>query len=161
MQIRDAIPADSPSILALNEESVHFLSPLDAPRLAALHAQAAYSRVMLVDRQIVGTLLALREHVTYDSVNYRWFADRYPAFLYIDRVIVLAAKQGLGIGRRLYEDLFEFARRSGAPRITCEFDVQPPNPGSQRFHAAFGFREVGVQRSGAANKTVSLQTVEL
>ena len=47
--IRPAIAADFPAILALNAALVHFLSPLDAARLQALHAQAAYHRVAEID----------------------------------------------------------------------------------------------------------------
>ena len=47
--IRDAAPRDFPAILALNAESVHFLSPLDEARLRRLHTQAARHRVVEVD----------------------------------------------------------------------------------------------------------------
>jgi predicted GNAT superfamily acetyltransferase len=161
MRIRDVAAADFPALLALNEESVHFLSPLDAPRLASLHSHAAYHRLIEIDGQVAGFLLAFRERAPYDSPNFLWFAARHSSFLYIDRVVVSSAQQGLGIGRRLYEDLFAFARETAAPCITCEFDVEPPNPQSQRFHERFGFREVGSQRVGPSQKRVSLQRVEL
>jgi predicted GNAT superfamily acetyltransferase len=44
------------------------------------------------------------------------------------------------------------------PVVACEFDVQPPNPASERFHAKFGFIEVGRQSVAGGKKTVSLQT---
>lgn len=159
--IRPAGADDFPAILALNAESVHFLSPLDATRLQALHAQAAYHRVVDIDGRVVAFLLALREGADYDSPNYRWFAQRYAQFLYIDRVVVGAAQQGRGLGARLYEDLFAFARANNAGHVTCEFDVEPPNPTSAGFHARFGFREVGTQRLGGSNKQVSLQARSL
>ena len=45
--------------------------------------------------------------------------------------------------------------------MTCEFDLNPPNPASEKFHARFGFHEVGRQRVGAGNKQVSLQLREI
>ena len=72
-------------------------------------------------------------------------------------IVVAQADRGQGWGRRLYDDLFRHARQLGVGTITCEFDVEPPNPVSERFHRAFGFREVGRQRYGTANKLVSLQ----
>lgn len=159
--IRPAGADDFLAILALNAESVHFLSPLDAVRLRQLHAQAAYHRVVEIDRVVAAFLLALREGADYDSPNYRWFAQRYPEFLYIDRVVVSAAQQGRGLGALLYEDLFAFARSSGVAEVTCEFDVDPPNPPSARFHARFGFREVGTQWLGGGKKQVSLQARSL
>jgi uncharacterized protein len=151
---------------------VHFLSPLGPERLAHLHAQAAYHRVLVPDgdtvnggkagsEQVQAFLLALRETATYDSPNFGWFAARYPRFLYIDRVVVSAAHQGQGLGRRLYDDLIAFARTTGTERVACEFDVDPPNPASERFHAGYGFVEVGTQHVGPARKRVSLRVLEL
>lgn len=158
---RDATPADFPAVLALNEESVHFLSPLDAPRLALLHGEAALHRVVELEGRVAAFLLAFREGAAYDSPNYRWFAARYERFLYVDRVVVAGAFQGRGLGALLYADLFEQARRTGAVRVTCEFDIDPPNEASRRFHARYGFAEVGAQAVAGGRKTVSLQAVEL
>jgi len=156
-RIRPAIAADFPAILALNAALVHFLSPLDAARLQALHAQAAYHRVAEIDGGVVAFLLAFREGAAYDSPNYLWFAQRYSEFLYIDRIVVDPEQQGRGLGARLYDDLFAYAQIAGIATVTCEFDLDPPNPGSQKFHARFGFREVGTQWLAGGKKQVSLQ----
>lgn len=156
--IRRATPADFPAILALNAALVHFLSPLDAARLGLLHAQAAYHRVVESEGFVVAFLLALREGATYDSPNYHWFAQRYAEFLYIDRIVVDPAQQGRGLGALLYDDLFVFARAADVATVACEFDLDPPNPGSQKFHARFGFSEVGTQWVADGKKQVSLQT---
>jgi crotonobetainyl-CoA:carnitine CoA-transferase CaiB-like acyl-CoA transferase len=72
--IRPAEPGDFPAILALDEEWVHFASPLDEGALADLDAQAAYHRVAdhdKIDRlAIVGDkrwqhLLASLAHPSY------------------------------------------------------------------------------------------------
>jgi predicted GNAT superfamily acetyltransferase len=159
--IRDATRNDFPAILALNAESVHFLSPLDAVRLQHLHAQAAYHRLVEIDGAIAAFLLVLREGADYDSPNYRWFAQRYAQFLYVDRIVVAAAQQGQRLGALLYDDLIAFAAASGGTQLTCEFDLDPPNPASARFHARYGFREVGRQWLGGGKKQVSLQAREL
>lgn len=157
MTIRQADPADFARILALNEESVHFLAPLSLDRLQMLHDQSAYHRVIDTSGGVEAFLLALREGASYDSVNYRWFAERYGQFLYIDRIVVSRSAQGRGFGTSLYEDLFAYAARTGISPVTCEFDVEPPNEPSRRFHRAFGFTEVGSQHVGAQGKLVSLQ----
>lgn len=159
MLIRDATAEDFERILQLNEESVHFLSPLTSARLEALHAEATYHRVIDHDGKIAGFLLAFREGKSYDSSNYVWFTEHYDQFLYVDRVVVSKDFQGQGIGNKLYDDIFAFARNSGVTRITCEFDTDPPNHGSQRFHERFGFSEVGKRSYGDAVKQVSLQMV--
>ena len=154
--IRDAEPRDLAAILALNLESERFLSPLDAGGLRRLDAAARYHRV--VDRRgtVAAFLLALREGADYDSPNYCWFAARYHAFLYVDRIVVAAADQGRGLGRQLYDDLFAFAARSSVPIVTCEVDLEPPNEPSRRFHERFGFRQVGDLWLPAAGKRVAL-----
>jgi predicted GNAT superfamily acetyltransferase len=155
--MRDVRAADYPALLHLNRESEHFLSPLSLPRLESLCAQAWYCRVVALEEAVHGFLLALREGADYDSVNYQWFSRRYAQFVYIDRVVIDAGARGLHLAKRLYEDLLARARAQGLARITCEFDTDPPNEASRRFHARFGFREVGVQRVGGSRKAVSLQ----
>lgn len=159
--LRDATPADFTAILALNETFVALLSPLDGERLARLHAQAALHRVIEQDGRIAAFLLAFREGADYDSPNYRWFAQRHARFLYVDRIVVAADTQARGAGSRLYRDVYALALRDGVPLITCEFDIEPPNPVSERFHARLGFREVGRQHLGGGSKTVSLQVLDV
>lgn len=159
--IRDATPADFPAILALNEAFVAVLSPLDHARLARLHAQAALHRVVETAGRVEAFLLALREGADYDSPNYRWFAQHYPRFLYVDRVVVAGDAQARGAGRALYRELYAQAVRDAVPLLACEFDLGPPNPASARFHAALGFREVGRQSLYGDRKTVSLQVLDV
>jgi hypothetical protein len=155
--LRDATAADYPAILELNDRYVELLSPLDAARLARLDAQAAYHRVVEDDGRVTAFLLAFREAADYDSPNYLWFAQRYPRFLYVDRVVVDGTVQGRGLGALLYRDLFVFAAAHGIDTIACEYYSKPPNEASRRFHAAFGFREVGRQWLPEVRKQVSLQ----
>lgn len=155
--IRDATTADHDAILALNLESEHLLSPMDAARLAHLDHQAAYHRVVVADDRVVAFLLALREGADYDSPNYCWFGERYPSFLYVDRVAVRASHQGQRLGHALYEDLFARARSQGITIVACEFYIVPLNEASSRFHGRFGFREVGTQWVAGGRKQVSLQ----
>ncbi|HEV7669350.1 MAG TPA: GNAT family N-acetyltransferase [Thermoanaerobaculia bacterium] len=159
--IRDATPADFETILALNLESEHFLSPMSREVLEILHGAATYHRVVFLDGKVEAFLLAFREGTLYDGQHYLWFAERYPSFLYVDRVVVGGMAQGQGLGSVLYDDLFAYARRIGVPRVTCEIDVEPPNEASHRFHAKYGFREVGRQPAGSGTKVVSMQEAPL
>lgn len=158
MTIRPATTHDFDSILALNHASVAFLSPLDAERLAMLHGQAAWHQVVEDDDgQVSAFLLALREGAAYDSTNYGWFSRQYPRFLYVDRVVVARDHKARGAGSALYRELFLFAAASGLPLVVCEVDIEPPNPVSLRFHARFGFCEVGRQWVAGNTKQVSFQ----
>ncbi len=111
MLIRDAQASDFPSILGLNVAFERFLSPMNAQRLALLHSLASYHRVVDIDGKAVAFLMAHTQGTGYDSDNYNWFSRRYPQFLYIDRVVVGQAVQGMGVGKRLYDDVFAWARR--------------------------------------------------
>ena len=161
MQIRDATASDFGRILELNLESEHYLSPLSAPRLTQLYAEASVRRVIVDNGAVQGFLLAFREGADYDSENYQWFARRYPQFLYVDRVVIASAARGRQCGFRLYEDLCVTARATGVDIVTCEYDIEPPNEASRRFHERFGFREVGTQRVAGGTKAVSLQELRL
>jgi predicted GNAT superfamily acetyltransferase len=158
MKTRPVALADFPEVLALNEESVNYLSPLSSSLLASLHRQSAFHRVVEVEGRVIAFILALPQGADYDSVNYQWFERRYAEFLYVDRVVVSLDAHGNGAGSILYRQLFEHASRRRIPLVACEFDVEPPNPASERFHAKFGFVEVGRQLVAGGKKTVSLQT---
>lgn len=160
MKLRAATSADSEAVLALNEESVEYLSPLDDNRLDLLVEQAALYLVVEDKGVVIAFLLALREGAQYDSPNYTWFADRYEQFLYVDRVVVSKAILGKGLGSMLYTELFSFASKNAVSPVTCEFDVEPANADSERFHARFGFKEVGRQVVADGRKVVSLQTAD-
>jgi len=160
--IRDAKIADFPAILGLNLEMEQYLSPLSEELLSDLHAVAVYHRVIETKQgEVAGFLLALREEAGYSSVNYLWMGERYRQFLYVDRVVVAPDQQGKRLGQLLYTDLFAFARENGIAVVTCEFDIDPPNEASRRFHSRFGFREVGRQWVAGGKKQVSLQVAEV
>jgi predicted GNAT superfamily acetyltransferase len=159
--IRDARKDDFDAILTLNREWEHFLSPMDGDRLARLHALSAWHRVVEQEGHIVAFLLAFADGSDYDSSNYRWFDERFDRFLYVDRVVVSGSSQGRGLGAELYRDLMDYGRRSGRQALVCEFDIEPPNPGSRAFHERFGFHEVGVREYGESIKRVSLRYLGL
>lgn len=155
--LRAARPDDEPALLALNLEAEAVLSPLDAPGLRHLVEQADQCLVVEREGVIAAFLLALGPGADYASENYRWFAARFDDFLYVDRVVVAPAWRGRGLGRMLYQALFRRATAIGVARVTCEYDVEPPNPPSAGFHARLGFTEIGRRRICGATKQVSLQ----
>jgi predicted GNAT superfamily acetyltransferase len=161
MLVRDATSRDFPAILALNEASVHFLSPLTAARLERLHAASAWHRVVEIDGAVAAFLLTFRECAAYDGSNYLWFGRRYPRFLYVDRIVVAERARSAGLGRVLYEDAIGYARRAGIGVMCCEYDVAPPNPGSARFHQRFGFIELARRPVAGGSKEVSMQALQI
>ena len=159
--LRDATAADADRIVAMNDAEVAQTSAMDHARLAALAALACRFTVVEADGRAVAFLLAMDHAAAYDNDNFRWFAARYPRFAYVDRIVVDAAAAGMGIGGRLYRDLFAHARASGLERVVCEYNLDPPNLASKAFHDRFGFVEVGQQRVAGGMKLVSLQQLVL
>ncbi len=159
--VRSAEPKDFQEILRINEESVHFLSPMSRERLEHMFEEAELCKVATNEGQILAFCLAFREGADYDSVNYLWFASHYPNFLYVDRVVVDLKKQTAGLGSLLYEEVFQHARDTGVPLVAAEIDIEPPNPVSLKFHEKFGFKEVGRQEVAGGTKVVSLQIANI
>jgi predicted GNAT superfamily acetyltransferase len=127
---------------------------MDETRLNDLARQACYFRVA-DENSFAAFLLGFRKGADYDSPNFRWFEGRFDDFVYVDRIVVSPAFRGQRLADRLYEDFEAFARNTGVRRITCEVNVEPPNPASLRFHERRGFREVGRIPYGPS-KTVSM-----
>ncbi|MFT5102259.1 MAG: putative GNAT superfamily acetyltransferase [Planctomycetaceae bacterium] len=165
-----AITADDiPAFLLLNNLALPHVNELDEDALGRLIVQSWYcKRVFREDNQettaaeeMLGFLMVLTSGQPYESLNYRWFSDRYDQFAYVDRIVVAEASRGSGFAARLYEDLFESARLEGLQRVCCEVNLVPPNPGSLAFHAKLGFVEVGQQETEGGSKKVSLLIKEL
>jgi predicted GNAT superfamily acetyltransferase len=142
---------DEPAILALNNEHAAELSWLEPERLSFLLGEAFYARRIGV---LEAFIMAFDQQARYDSPNFLWIQERYRRFVYVDRVVVAAHARGRGHGRRFYEDLFGHALRAGQAIVTCEVNIDPPNPASDAFHAALGFAEVGNAMIHGATKSV-------
>jgi uncharacterized protein len=148
------LSASSPltaQILLLNNAHAQELSWLDAAGLRHLVQQASVAwRIAAVD----AFLLAFDQACAYDNTNFQWFRARYDHFLYIDRVVVAESARGRGYARYLYRKLFAFAAEQGHQQIVCEVNLNPPNPGSDAFHASMAFTQVGTAEIHGGTKTV-------
>ena len=138
-------------LLALNNSHARELSWLEPERLEHLVREAFYARRI---GDLDAFLIAFDQDARYDSPNFLWFRERYPRFVYVDRIVTAASARGRGYAQQLYFDLFEQAARAGHERVACEINLSPPNPGSDAFHAALGFAEVGSAAIHGGAKTV-------
>lgn len=166
MRIRELTSADLPAALLLNNANVPAVSPSDEVGFARLLelselALAAVGDASVGDETLLGYVLLMRPGADYPSENYRWFQDRGTDFLYVDRILVSDAAQNQGVGAALYSSVFEAALARGAAEVTCEVNVDPPNPGSLRFHARLGFVEVGRQATKGGTIVVALLAAPL
>jgi predicted GNAT superfamily acetyltransferase len=145
--IRPITADDLPRILEINEANVPEVGSVDAARMEYLLGESPIALAVDVDGRLVGFCLVLGATSAYDSVNYRWFVERYDRFLYLDRVAVEATARGSGLGTLLYAEVDRLMRdqHPDAAHLALEVNVDPPNEGSLRFHARLGFVEVGQQ----------------
>jgi len=136
-------PQHFDKILRLNEEFVHWLSPLDESELSYVLDRAAYARQI---NEAAGVLIAYAHDVDYpDHWNLAWLKSRLESFFYIDRIMIERAAQGQGLGQRLYADVAKFARARGYSWLASEVNTRPDNPASHAFHLRDGFISLGEQ----------------
>lgn len=153
--IRDVREHELDSVLALNNAAGPTILALDSTQIRWFFDNADYFRVADVDGHIAGFLTAMREASDYDSSNYRWFRERYPAFVYIDRIVIAKPYRGFGLGRVFYADATSFAEVR-VPVLSCEVFLEPRDDVSVLFHGTYGFQEVGQQIMPGLDKRVSL-----
>lgn len=128
------------ALLALNNRHAQQTSLLDLQAWRQMIGQA-FAAIVTADAG--GFLIAFDQAADYHSVNFLWFRERLPRFVYVDRIVVGEDCRKRGIGRLLYDELFVQARAAGHDRVVCEVNLDPPNPVSDAFHARLGFCEVG------------------
>ena len=145
------------TILSLNNANTPHVNALDRDRLEALIAMSDVDLAAIDDSDAVqGFALVFMPGRNYDSLNYRWFESRFEQFLYLDRIVVLPNARRMGVGRSLYDVVFQAAKTARAERVCCEVNLDPPNPGSIRFHEQLGFQGIGEQSTEEGQKRVLL-----
>jgi len=133
--LRPITAADHDAVLALNAANVEALSPMDRHRLWWLLDLAAHADVITIDDGVAGFVLAFAPGTAYDSVNYRWFSERYADFLYLDRIVLDPAFRRRGLASLVYDELEAVA----ADRGRMVLEVNDGNDPSLAFHRARGY----------------------
>ena len=142
--IRDVREHELDLVLALNNAAGPGILPMDAAKLRYFWERAEYFRVAEKDGLLAGFLVALGQDAEHDSPNFRWFHERYPEFLYIDRIVVASTRRGAGVGRVFYGDVQSFAEVR-SPRLAAEVFLEGSSHPALLFHGCLGFRDVGQQ----------------
>jgi uncharacterized protein len=132
----------------LNQANVPEVGPVDTAKMTSLVAMSWQSLVVVDDAgALAGFCIVMEPGAPYTSVNYRWFADRYDDFVYLDRVAVAAEFRRQGVGTLLYTEVEKLG--AGRSWFTLEVNVVPVNEPSLEFHRRLGFSEVGQHDTGA------------
>ena len=135
MEIRNITAADVPALLAINNAEAERVNALTEAALKALLASAFAAR-MTTDGQAF--LIAFDHATPPQGPNHAWFTARESYFAYIDRIVVAPAARGKGVARALYEDVAAIAKAEMTNLLTCEVNLDPPNPESIAFHEKLG-----------------------
>jgi predicted GNAT superfamily acetyltransferase len=153
--IRPFEPDDLANVVALNNASVPDVNELSEDDVLRLVGLSDAALVAEVDGAFAGFCWVMGPGLPYESLNYVWFSERYPNFVYLDRIAVHPHFRRYGVGSAFYSEL---ARRFAGTRpvMLCEVNLRPRNETSLRFHERVGFREVGQQDTDGGAKTVSL-----
>ena len=154
-ELRDVKIADLKNIILINEDAIPAVNSVSYDEFLNFYKNKTYFKAAIDnDNCICGFLLVLPSGLDYQSLNYKWFTERYNKFAYIDRIAISKKFRRLGIGKSLYLDLERTL--VDYQMIACEFNIEPPNPISKSFHEGLNYKNVGFQYTENHTKKVSL-----
>lgn len=156
LTLRPVTAADLVALAGLNDAAAPAVNALGLDGLTAHVPVCELALVAESDGELLGFLLAVAPGAEYASENYRWFSAHVPGSLYVDRIVVAPTAHGRGVGRALYEAVDGRARELGLDVVTCEVNLEPPNPQSLAFHERLGFRRLGEQATKGGAVVVAL-----
>ena len=134
--IRSMTASDIEAVWAINQENIPAVGEETVEVLADLLSMSLFSLVVEAEKVVVGFCMILGPQTQYQSPNYLYFCERYADFIYLDRVAVTSAFQGLGLGAAMYR---EVERLSQSTLFALEVNTKPRNEGSLRLHTREGF----------------------
>jgi len=160
-QIRNVEVADIEDLIKINELSVPAVNSISFAKFEWFHQNSIYFKlIQSINNEVHGFLLVLNSLLDYESLNYKWFQERYSSFAYIDRIAILEEYKRSGLGKKLYLDL-EKSIKSNYKMITCEYNLKPMNHESEKFHISIGYQQVGKLNTQEGTKEVSLMVKNL
>jgi hypothetical protein len=158
MNIRPARKKDLPEILEMNEASLPHVSGMQLSDMEIFLEQANPFLVIEKEGKPAGFMIVLQKGLDYQSLNYKFFCTNYDDFDYVDRIVISEKHRGRKFGKALYQYLAENSKKK---LITCEVNLEPPNPNSMGFHKALGFNKVAEQETEGGKKKVALMVKEM
>ena len=139
--------ADLPQVLEINNANTPGVSELTMSELETdikncLHALAIDNE----KGEVCAFCITFAPDAPDGGANHQWFAERYKSFVYLDRIAIDSNHQNRGLGALLYQSVEQHMLNSAEHSLLCcEVNLEPPNPGSLRFHQRIGFKECGVE----------------
>ena len=147
---------DIPRMVEINEQGLPGTGKVSEEEMADLLQLSELALGLDNETGLAGFVLCLLPGTRYGSLNYAWFNQKFQQFLYVDRIAVTAEHRSRKIGSSLYAKVFFEANRLRVP-VAAEVSLEPPNPGSMRFHFRHEFQEVGVLRHESKSVTMMMR----
>ena len=151
--------SDKDFVINLNMENMPAVGGLDEDSFDRFIKYSDYFKVIRIDKELVGFMIALLPGRPYSSVNYKWFERKYSSFVYIDRIVISFDYQNKGLGSLFYDDLQNDFKNNDF--LACEVNLIPRNDISMKFHKKYGFNEAGQQYTDQKKKLVSMQILPI
>ncbi|MDG1551000.1 MAG: GNAT family N-acetyltransferase [Candidatus Poseidoniaceae archaeon] len=156
MQARHLSKEDVVFAWEINEQGLPGTGKVTVEEVSRLIEISNISLGVYEQEQLVGFVICLSPNVDYSSLNYAWFNEKFDNFLYVDRIAVSKDHRNKGVGSYIYQKLIEISQQKNVP-ITAEVNLEPPNPGSMRFHHRFDFVEVGTLHHNEKSVTMLMR----
>ncbi|WP_409029159.1 GNAT family N-acetyltransferase [Gracilimonas sediminicola] len=158
MNIRHAKKEDLPAVLTMNNNAVPHVTSEEISDMEYYLQEASPFLIIEEEDEPMGFMIVLQKGLDYESLNYKFFCKNYDDFDYVDRIVISEKFRGRKLGTALYRYL---AENSEQKYITCEVNLEPPNPNSLGFHKALGFNNVADQETEGGKKKVALMVKRL
>ena len=155
--VRNIEIVDLPKVLEINNANTPGVSELTFTELESdlnnsLHALAIDNE----HGEVCAFCITFAPDAPDAGINHQWFNERYESFVYLDRIAIDSNHQNRGLGVLLYQAVEQhMLHLSEYSLLCCEVNLEPPNPGSLRFHQRIGFTEVVQSIPEYANYRVS------
>lgn len=159
-RIENTSSSDLDEILKLNQQALPAVSSVTKEEMQHFLNIVDYFKSLIIDQKVIGFLIALTPGKDYQSLNYKWFENKYKSFIYVDRIVISPSYQGKGLGTNFYNDLSKTTDKT-ITKITCEVNLNPPNEESMLFHKKYGFEQVDTQFTENGKKEVSLMKLSI
>jgi predicted GNAT superfamily acetyltransferase len=157
--VRNIVSTDVTRVLEINNANTPGVSELTMIELAtdlknSLHA-------LVIDNEhgeVCAFCITFDPNAPDAGSNHQWFAERYKSFVYLDRIAIDSSHQNHGLGALLYQSVEQYMLNSAEHSLLCcEVNLDPPNPGSLRFHKRIGFVECGLESTAPGYAVTYLQ----
>lgn len=153
MMIRNLTPSDLALAHAWNQANTPHVNSLDFAAFSNVYGMSSHRYLIEYNGSPAGFSWLMYPESLYESVNFRYFKDRFTNFLYLDRIVIAEEFRGKALATKLYKHIF--ATHAPIP-ICCEVNSRPPNVASTELHKKLGFRLVGEQSTDKGKKRVQL-----